>query len=293
MQTADELSRRIAVIEDLGSVVRTMKALSAVSMRHYETAAAAISVYHKSIELGFQAVLQSASGQLGLRAGSAGGCGFVLFGSDNGLCGRFNEVLLDFAKSHLRERNISLDASGWLAVGHRMADRLTPAGCGAIQRLDLPSSVDGLAVMAGAAIVEVDRWQRERGIDRVLVFHHRRAALNRPLPVVAQLLPADQHYFSQLARRRWHARGLPTFRQRPEELLSALMQQHLFVALFRAGAESLLAEHAARLAAMQAAERNIAEKLEDMRAEHRRARQNAITAEIQDIVAGYEVLGRR
>ena len=51
------------------------------------------------------------------------------------------------------------------------------------------------------------------------------------------------------------------------------------------------AEHAARLASMHYAERNIAENLDEMNAEHRRIRQDAITFEIQDIVAGYEVLG--
>ncbi len=207
MQTLDELSRRIAVIEDLGSVVRTMKALSAVSILQYETAAVAIGVYHKSIELGLQAVLQSASVQLGLKAGAAGGCGAVLFGSDHGLCGRFNEVVLDFAKSHLHDRNINLETGRWLAVGHRMADRLGSDECGPVQRLDLPGTVEGLAAMAGAAIVEVDRWQRKSGIDRVLVFHNRRAALNRTVPVVVQLLPADQDYFRQLTHRRWQARG--------------------------------------------------------------------------------------
>ena len=42
---------------------------------------------------------------------------------------------------------------------------------------------------------------------------------------------------------------------------------------------------------MQEAEHNIAEKLQEMNAEHRRARQNAITAELLDIIAGSEALG--
>jgi F-type H+-transporting ATPase subunit gamma len=81
-----------------------------------------------------------------------------------------------------------------------------------------------------------------------------------------------------------------------ERLLSALLRHFFPVALFRAFAESAASEHASRLQAMQAAGRNIEERLDDLRAEFHRRRQDAITAELLDIVSGYEALsehGRR
>jgi F-type H+-transporting ATPase subunit gamma len=57
-----------------------------------------------------------------------------------------------------------------------------------------------------------------------------------------------------------------------------------------AGADSMAAQHAARLSAMQSAERNIAEKLQEMHTEHCRARQNAITTQLLDIIAGSAAL---
>lgn len=74
------------------------------------------------------------------------------------------------------------------------------------------------------------------------------------------------------------------------ELFSALAREYLFANIFRSGAESLATEHATRLAAMQTAMRNIEEHLEDMIAEYRRKRQDAITNELLDIVAGYETI---
>ncbi len=59
-------------------------------------------------------------------------------------------------------------------------------------------------------------------------------------------------------------------------------------ALFRACAESLASEHNARLVAMQAAGKNIDEAIDETRTEHRRLRQERITAEILDVVTGYE-----
>ena len=74
------------------------------------------------------------------------------------------------------------------------------------------------------------------------------------------------------------------------ELFSALAREYLFANIFRSGAESLASEHATRLAAMQVALRNIEEHLEKMTADFRRKRQDAITSELLDIVAGYETL---
>ena len=58
-------------------------------------------------------------------------------------------------------------------------------------------------------------------------------------------------------------------------------------------AEALASEHATRLAAMQSAERNIEERREDLTAAYRRKRQEKITRELMDVVAGYEAVGGR
>jgi F-type H+-transporting ATPase subunit gamma len=52
----------------------------------------------------------------------------------------------------------------------------------------------------------------------------------------------------------------------------------------------LASENAARLAAMQAAEKNIEERLTVLNAEYRQQRQNVITGELLDIVSGFEAL---
>jgi F-type H+-transporting ATPase subunit gamma len=75
-----------------------------------------------------------------------------------------------------------------------------------------------------------------------------------------------------------------------ENLLKHLLNQYLFVSIFRACAESQASEHASRLAAMQSAQRNLDERLEDVTRIFRRARQNVITSELLDVVAGFEAI---
>jgi F-type H+-transporting ATPase subunit gamma len=62
------------------------------------------------------------------------------------------------------------------------------------------------------------------------------------------------------------------------------------VTLYRALARSLASEHASRLTAMHAAERNIEERLFTLRGEFQRRRQEAVTTELLDIVSGFEAL---
>jgi F-type H+-transporting ATPase subunit gamma len=75
-----------------------------------------------------------------------------------------------------------------------------------------------------------------------------------------------------------------------DRLFSCLVRQYLFVVLARAFAESLASENASRLAAMQSAERNIAERFDELQAQVHQQRQMAITGELLDIVAGFAAL---
>jgi F-type H+-transporting ATPase subunit gamma len=64
----------------------------------------------------------------------------------------------------------------------------------------------------------------------------------------------------------------------------------LFVSLFRACIESLTSENASRLAAMQRAEKNIDDLLEELNRRFHRLRQSAIDDELFDVISGYESL---
>ena len=64
----------------------------------------------------------------------------------------------------------------------------------------------------------------------------------------------------------------------------------LFLSFYRAFAQSLASENAARLMAMQAAEKNILELQEDLQALFREQRQAGITSELLDIISGFEAL---
>jgi F-type H+-transporting ATPase subunit gamma len=295
LETLESLSDRIDTTEEIGAIVSTMKSLSAASIRQYERAMGALVDYHRTIELGLQVVLGQGRARLVGGGKDDGRLAAVVFGSDRGLCGRFNERV-----TARLEEALAADEGGAgrarplvLVVGLRAAARLEATGRSPDAVHPLPGAVGGLTRTARTILVELDRWRAEEGVGRVIVAHNRRAEGATAETVVDQLLPLPPAFTSELAGRPWPTRQLPAFRMDAGALFSWLVREHLLVSLFRAGAESLASEHASRLAAMNGAERNIAERLEELTADYRRKRQEAITTELLDIVTGVEAMRRR
>ena len=88
----------------------------------------------------------------------------------------------------------------------------------------------------------------------------------------------------------WPGNNLPEAIGDAEGTLLAFVREYLFVSLFRVCAESLASENASRLAAMQRAEKNIEELLDDMHTSFQRLRQSGIDEELFDVVSGFEAL---
>ncbi|WP_296763227.1 F0F1 ATP synthase subunit gamma [Sediminimonas sp.] len=288
METLEGLSGALATTGEIRSIVRTMKALSAVSIRQYEQAEAALADYERTAELGLVALLHDRRARglpLPETAPGKGGEALIVIGSDRGLCGRYNETIARFGAEHLGGDTVLL-----AVIGARAAARLEAKGHPADWRLALPGSVGGLTTTVQTVIIEIDRWIRERGIARVRLVHNRRRGRVTAEPNERRLLPIPERTLAGLASADWPGPSLPFFRMPPERLMSWLVRQRLFVILYRALAEALASEHATRLAAMQSAERNIEERQDDLTAAYRRKRQESITRELLDVVAGFEAV---
>lgn len=292
METLETLGKRIAATEDLQSIVRTMKSLSAVSIRQYESAVAALSQYSRTIDLGLEVVLEHEPTLLPGASEPQGPTLAIVFGSDHGLCGRFNDQIARFASEHICDLGVPPYHTVWLAVGIRAGRRLEFQKKRVDECFFLPSTVTGLTGMAQSILIKVDEYRTTKGIERVLLLYNYRSEEATASPRKNQLLPLDSSWLRQLAERPWPSRRLPTFTMNVSELFSSLIRQHLFIAIFRAGAESLASEHATRLVSMQAAEKNIGERLEEMKAAYRHNRQESITQELLDIIGGFETLSR-
>jgi F-type H+-transporting ATPase subunit gamma len=214
----------------------------------------------------------------------------VVFGSDQGLCGRFNEEVVAFAAERIRSLLSEREEVNLMTVGNRAAGGLARLGLRPRDGLSLPNSVTGLTALVEDLLLKIDAWRREADVGRILFYYNHPVQRTRFQPVQRQLIPVDMNRVGTLEAKDWPTRVLPTFTMEPERLLAALVREHLFIAVYRAAAESLASEHGSRLSSMQAAERNIDERLDELESEYRFRRQSAITEELLDVVAGFEAL---
>ncbi|MDY6941699.1 MAG: F0F1 ATP synthase subunit gamma [Pseudomonadota bacterium] len=291
METLDLLRRQIDTTEDLQTIVRTMKALSAVSVRQYERAQTALAEYNRTVALGLYALLKEPAPPTGgTRRQEPSRAGWVVMGSDHGLCGRFNEDLCHEVATDIQQHRKTGGTARLLVVGDRAGAHLEALGYPPETILMTPSAASAITTTVTELLIQLDQWQQAAKLDTVWLFHNRRTASSVHFPTRIPLLPVDPAHLREIAGNRWPSRRIPTHTLPAERLLSALIREFLFVSLFRACAESLASEHNSRLAAMYAAEKNIQERLEELGARYRQQRQQAITAELLDVTSGFEVL---
>ena len=154
----------------------------------------------------------------------------------------------------------------------------------------MPNSVKAITPLVGQILVE-NETRRGQGESRELhLFYNRPTSGAVYAPVSQRLLPLDEAWRRKLAELPWPTENLPEVMGGGTATLRALIREYLFVSLFRACAESLASENASRLAAMQRADKNIDELLEDLNGTFHRLRQSGIDEELFDVISGFEAL---
>ena len=287
--TAAALSRKIASAGDLQSVVRTMKAVAAANLSQYEQSVRALAEYGHTVELGlgacFREVGTPAMSDADLDSGDQRSPVVIVFGSDQGLVGRFNDDIVDFASTSLA--TFPGEPRIW-AIGERVHARLVDVGLRPVGLLPVPGSIHAVASLVGEILVQCVSAQA-RGAELHL-FHQRPAASGNCVPTSLRLLPLDKEWLGGLAQKEWPGSCLPDIIGGMSATLRALIHEYLFVSLFRACAQSLASENASRLIAMRRADRNIGELLETLGMMFHNVRQNGIDEELFDVVSGFEAL---
>jgi F-type H+-transporting ATPase subunit gamma len=289
--TTADLRRKINSAGDLQSVVRTMKALAASSIGQYEQSVRALGDYYRNVELGLGVCFRG-TGSEALMTGETrqtdvGAIGAVVFGSDQGLVGQFNDVVADHAVKTLAA--LPAKSEVW-AVGERVHARLADADLPLVGLFTVPNSVKAITPLVGQILVESETRHSQGEVTELYLFYNRPTSGAVYAPVSQRLLPLDDNWRRKLAGLPWPTRSLPEVMGGGTATLQALIREYLFVSLFRACAESLASENASRLAAMQRADKNIDELMEELNRTFHRLRQSGIDEELFDVISGFEAL---
>ncbi len=291
MDTLESLRSKLESAADINSVVKTMKAVAASNIGQYEKSVAALDDYYRTISLGLTAYFKSEKVNDYENAAPSKATdnliGVIVFGSDQGLVGRFNDSLTDFVSQSLNPLPNKKEI--W-AVGERIQLLLKDVGFNTTKLFVVPNEVNAITTLVGDVLVKAQQSMEEQGIDTLYIFHNQPKEGVGYIPVMQRLLPLDEKWQQEFDKVKWPTNNLPQVAGAIQPTLLALVSEYLFVSLFKACAESLASENASRLNAMQRAEKNIDELLEDLNNTFHRLRQSSIDEELFDVVAGFEAL---
>ena len=197
------LRRKLNGAEQLGAVVRAMKAIAASSIGQYEKAVDALGQYQRSVELGLSLCLR---GKRGIAAAPTPATtadrpiGALVFGSDQGLVGRFNEVIGNFARETLRQ--LPGPKTVW-AVGERVCSSLEEDGLHVTKQFAVPSSVAAITALVAEMQLEIEGYTAGERYSEVHVFHNSPQAAARYEATHQRLLPLDAAWHNRLTQIPW------------------------------------------------------------------------------------------
>jgi len=289
--STQNLSRKIDTAADLQSVVRTMKALAASNIGQYKTSVQGLGDYYSAVQLGLGVCFRDdalrridKNSQILAKPAAIGA---VVFGSDQGLVGQFDDVVVDYAIKSLAA--LPTKPLVW-AVGERVRSRLANDGLKLAGSFAVPNAVTAITPLVGQIQIESEAHREKGEYAELWLFHNRPTSGSQYEPVGQRLLPLDATWQAGIVKSGWPTLNLPEVIGDTLVTLRALIREYLFISLFRACAESLASENASRLAMMQRADKNITDLQEVLHAKFHQVRQSGIDEELFDVISGFEAI---
>ena len=287
--TLTDLRRRIKTTDDLRAVVKTMKAMSAASITPFEQAVDSLRDYFRTVELALSVCMTTTEMDVVelTQHDSALPSGFLVHGTDQGMVGQFNEYLVEDAVQRIKDTGTAPII--W-AIGERVQLRLENEGLSVIQTFPTPSSVTAITPLVTELLLEMQSCREREEVGPIFQLHNRPIIRGTYEPQLTSLLPLDAQWRQRIASVPWPTKFLPEMIAGDPNDLASMIREYLFTSVFQACAESCAAENAARLAAMQLAEKNIDDRRHILDLDHNRQRQTTIDEELFDLVSGFESL---
>jgi F-type H+-transporting ATPase subunit gamma len=154
----------------------------------------------------------------------------------------------------------------------------------------LPTSPEQIAGLVDRIILFLGEWRTEHRLNSIYLIHNTHGEENVHEPKDMKLFPLDRRLLKQWREEPWEGKTIPLVTMNRKNVFKRLIDQFIYAQLFRGFVESMESENAARLASMEAAEKNIQDKLTELQNQYNVRRQQAITSELLDMVGGFEAL---
>lgn len=293
MANLKEVRVRIASVKSTRQITSAMKMVAASKLRRAQNAILGMRPYAQKL----QEIMQNLSSGLegsdeGVFAEDRGNNKVLLvpITSNRGLCGAFNANIIKETFSYIHTKLPTQKKAGNVdlyCIGKKGADIFKSRGYSIVK---LNTEIfDDLTFENSIEISEALMTSfAEKKYDQIILIYNQFKNAAVQVMQVEQLLPVSKSVSDDAAKEESKANYI--FEPNKEEILEALVPKSIKIQLYKALADSLAAEHGARMTAMHQATENADSLLKDLNLSYNKARQAAITNEILEIVSGAEAL---
>lgn len=284
MASLKEVKTRISSVNSTRKITSAMKMVASSKLHHAQQAIEQMRPYEEKLSgimSTFVASLEDNISSPYAEVRELQRVAVVVFSSNSSLCGGFNGNTLKKLKHSLDSyKEQGVEIAKIYPIGKKISEAVrklgyTPA-CELATLLDHPNYPQ-TAELAAQIMDEFTQGDFDKVI---LIYHHFKSAGTQIL-TEEQFLPI-QFPENEVGNQNNNFLVEPS----PLDLIEKLIPKSLHLKLYSALLDSLASEHASRVIAMQVATDNADELLRDLTLQYNKTRQQAITAELLDIVGG-------
>ncbi len=283
MKSVSEIRHHIKVIDDTSKITRAMYMISSAKMKRAMYMHDQNLTFFNQVRAGIRFIMDTAGGNINNRFFRDHGrkAAYLVIAADKGLCGGYNQQVLKLALDTIQNsghENVKL-----FTVGHIATDYF--------KRRGMSPDVHYQHVIQKPTLRHARRITAEmielflsKKVDEVYVIYTMLKG-GSLTPTVLRLMPLLPQDFETTEPIHARVAGFE-FYPSPAEVAEAMARDYLMGLVYSALAQSYASENRARMTAMDNATRNAGEMLEKLRLQLNHVRQDAITQEITEIMAG-------
>ena len=296
METLDNLKKTLDTSKSIKQVVSTMKALSGANIKKYEKIVKILYTYKSNVELALQAIMMhndkiniNELEFIGQSKNKKAKNLVVVFGSNQGLCGRFNDKIANFTIDDIQ----NTDENKVIVVGERLSMLLSNTKLKIFKTIPVPNSIENISNTIYELLAVIEKEIEEKTINKIFLYYTANDDTMNGTLTKTRLIPIDKKILENAQKKVWPTNNIPYWQIDTKTLAVDLLKQYIFVGLNDALVNSIASEQKNRLLTLQNAENNINDLIRTKNLEYNQKRQSTITNELLDVVTGYSVAKKK
>ncbi len=268
------IEQKVKAFEDIHDIVNAMKAYAGLNIRKSEEYAPNVRLYQKNVSYAM-AYLFSHFPSIALPERHAGKRVLVAFGSEQGLCGAYNERIADYMDTVVNPEDYIF------VIGKRLKSAIEQHKFRITAFMESAVSFDGIREVMETSLSKImDIYSRKDIYNLTVLFTS--VIKNSVEIAMEQILPPDVEVLETMDP----LSKKPLTYLNPEQIFRKLIEERLYISIYKCYVESLRSENWYRLRSMESASENIIKNISDLKTVQRYVRQEDITQEILEILGG-------